>query len=364
MNILRGVAMAMLVLAAQAMALDKVPAVMVSTSTNTYNVLTGKTAQADFDFIDDWLVAESNRLNAVSNLAQAAYNLAGTNGGGSGDLRTYTYVNTGTIVNVDTAIIGSNYFIAGVQMIGRLHVGMSVTGAMFSAGTTITAVDYETSTRKVTISLVCAGNASYQPASFYGSGTYTHVVPTNWTRCKITVTGGGGSGGADKDDTDAGSGGAAGGTSIGYWPVAVGAPLVPGSSYTITVGAGGAGVTNDASGNAGSTSSIGSLQSATGGAGGSATGGGYSSGGLGSGGQINLKGGYGLWGEEPDAVGGNDPQDGGAGGASYWGSGGEGETGGNTGDANAINPGSGGGGADDDALSGRGQFGTVVIEYF
>jgi len=334
MNILRGAIMATLMLAAQAMALDKVPAVMVSTSTNTYNVLTGKTAQADFDFIDDWLVAESNRLTAVSNLAQSAYNLASTNSG-TGAQRTYSYANTGTLT-VASANAGETWFYASTQSIGQLHAGQAITGALFNAGTTNVIVDYET--RKVTISLVCAGTGSGQ-ASYWGSGTYTHIVPTNWTRCKITVTGGGDSGGADA--ASQGGGGGAGGTSIGYWA------LRAGDSWTVTVGSGGTNVTANSSGVAGGTSSFGALQSSTGGNGEGAAIDGL--GGLGSGGILNLRGSYGIAGH---------------GGITIWGgNGGSGSMGLAT---NAVGYGAGGGGSVNavGARSGRGQFGVVVVEYF
>jgi hypothetical protein len=329
-------------------AIDKTPAVMVSTSTNNYNVLTGKTAQADFDFIDDWLVAESNRLNAVSNLAQAAYGLAGTNNS-AGQQRTYVYANTGTFV-VATATIGETFFYAATQSIGQLHAGMFLTGSVFQTGANseIDSVDY--ATRKVTMTGVMSNTATSASCSYWGGGTYTHVVPTNWARCKVTVTGGGGSGGADPAAEGGGGGGGGGGTSIGYWA------LTPGASYTVTIGAGGAAVTN-ATGNTGGTSSFGSLQTATGGAGGAPTPAGVGgAGGKGSGGILNLSGGSGEhvnWGTT-----------GGTGGSSLWGGGGIGTHTSYHTRTRAVNYGAGGGGNDNGTMSGNGLFGVVVIEYF
>jgi len=330
---------AVLIVAGTGLALERTPAVMVSTSTNNYNVLTGKTAQADFDLIDDWLVAESNRLTSVSNLAQVAYDLASTGAVTVSSQRTYAYAITGSIV-VATAYIGSNYFIASEQSIGNIHEGMDLTGTVFNAGNSrVGAVDY--GTRKVTIASggVMAANGTDVSCSFWKISpyTYTHTVPTNWTRCKIIVTGGGASGSADAGFR--GYAGGAGGTSIGYWS------LTPGVSYTVTVGAGGTNVSGTAVGQAGGTSSFGALQTATGGAAHPLTVA-DSLGGLGTGGQFNLSGGDG-----------NEN-----GGVSFWGQGaGNGDCSTTT---NAVNFGSGGGGAKLGAGSGHGQFGIVTVEYY
>jgi hypothetical protein len=256
--------------------------------------------------------------------------------------RLYTYENTGTVVSTVYATAGDTFFTVGTQDVGRLHIGMSVTGAMFSAGTTITNVDY--GTRKAYTSVGCASNASAATCSFWGSGTYTHVVPSSWLRCRIIVTGGGGSGG--KTSASGAGAGGAGGTSIGNWP------LTPGDSYVVTVGAGGASVTSNTIGNAGGTSSFGSLQTATGGGGGLTAGSDYAggAGGVGSGGQINSAGGNGgsatSTGTEP-----------GIGGSSYWGGGAKSLE-------RARSPGGGGGCGGAGSAGGAGRHGIVVVEYF
>jgi hypothetical protein len=94
---------------------------------------------------------------------------------------------------------------------------------------------------------------------FLTSGTWT--APAGVTQVKLVVVGGGGGGGGYNSTggtNDGGNGGSAG--------VAVGnVTVVPGTAYTVTVGAGGAGGVTNANGTAGSTSSFGALMSATGG---------------------------------------------------------------------------------------------------
>lgn len=318
-------------------AIDRVPAVMVSTSTNNYNVLTGKTAQADFDFIDDWLVAESNRLTSVSNLAQSAYDMASVSNGANFG-RWYTYETTGTFtVAISTG--GQAWCYVSTQSIGRLHAGMAVTGSVFNALTTIDSVDYDT--RRINLSLVTRSNGTDQVCSFWRNGTFTHTVPTNWTRCRIVVTGGGASGASDAGSV--GGGGGAGGSTIGYWQ------FNAGETYTVTVGAGGTNVSGSSVGKAGGTSSFGSLQTATGG--GASAAGVDGTGGVGAGGQINVAGTTGLTGH---------------GGASIWGGGGlSGHMiAGNGG--RGISPGSGGGGAESGGtdISGAGCHGIVSVDYY
>lgn len=338
------------------LALDKVPSVMVTTSTNAYThgMLAGTNLQQDLDFIDAELSRRSNAAVAASNRAEAAYALAEAAIATSGvsvasSQMTFVYQNTGTwTVAICTG--GQAWCYASTQSIGNIHIGMAVTGTMFSALTTVTNVNYET--RKVELSLVCAATKTNTTASFWGSGTYTNVVPARFTRCRITVTGAGGAGGADTSAADSGGGGGAGGTSIGYWT------MVTGTAYAVTVGNGGASVTND-TGGTGGTSSFGSLQTATGGAGGTSQAAERSYGGLGglgTGGMILLRGGPGTDG------GGYRP---GFGGASYWGGGGSGNE-----DLsakqkdNTVNFGSGGGGGDTEELAGKGGPGIVVVEYF
>jgi hypothetical protein len=125
---------------------------------------------------------------------------------------------------------------------------------------------------------------------FTSNGTFT--VPNGVTCAHVIVIGGGGSGGYHS--TMPGAGGGAGGSAEG---IATG--LVPGTAIAVTVGAGGAAPSSPATGNAGGTSSFGTMMSATGGSGG--TGGTVTqfamaggAGGTGTGGQINRGGSYGA----------------------------------------------------------------------
>lgn len=126
---------------------------------------------------------------------------------------------------------------------------------------------------------------------FFSSDTF--LVPPGVKRIRVRVHAGGGSGGACTSNQGKSAGGAGGGFSMKEIDV------VPGASYSVTVGKGGAarlasGGAN-LSGNAGQSSSFGSVCSATGGAGGAVA---ASSnpvagavGGTGTGGDVNFQGG-------------------------------------------------------------------------
>lgn len=123
----------------------------------------------------------------------------------------------------------------------------------------------------------CRGQVYYKVA-----GVYSWTVPQGVTRVAVEVRGGGGSGafGWDGSTTVGPGGGGGGGISKRLCQV------TPGSIIAVTVGAGGAYVTTEAtSGNAGGASSFGSFCSATGGAGGAASAGAVS--GVGVGGDFN-----------------------------------------------------------------------------
>lgn len=115
----------------------------------------------------------------------------------------------------------------------------------------------------------------YPGQSFFGSGSIqvfsssgTFIVPPGVTRIRVRVWGAGGSGGiaVASARNKAASGGGGGGHCIKV------IDTTPGTSYTVTVGAGGAAVsgTSVQAGNAGGTSSFGSVCSATGGGAGQA----------------------------------------------------------------------------------------------
>lgn len=193
-------------------------------------------------------------------------------------------------------------------------------------------------------------------ATFLASGSF--VAPQGVTRIKVTVTAGGGSGsgcrGTSTSQTISGSGGGAGGTVISWVNV------VPGNSYPVVVGQGGAAVTGATNGISGSSSSFNGSVLALGGSGGTAGGGG-GNGGSGSGADIVISGGDGSDGQSGDFI------FAGNGGSSFWGGGSRAGNGG-PGRA-AVAFGSGGGGVYDRSMSGNsltsgsGAQGIVVIEY-
>lgn len=100
---------------------------------------------------------------------------------------------------------------------------------------------------------------------FTSNGTFT--VPSNVTEITVMAIGGGGSGGVQQQDTT-GTEFAFGGNSgtLIIYTLSVS----PGISYTVSIGAGGAAVTSSSttSGNAGGSTSFGSILTAAGGAGG------------------------------------------------------------------------------------------------
>ncbi len=195
---------------------------------------------------------------------------------------------------------------------------------------------------------------------FNTAGTFTWTCPAGvFFVKKAIVTGGGGAGAPSNGSfpptgsTDvSGGGGGAGGTAIG-----IAIPVVPGTEYTITVAAGGAG--GDVSGG---TSSFATFISATGGARSifsstaSSAGGGP---GVGIGGAINLSGGWGGDGQSGTvAFPGN-------GGSSYWGGGIRAFNGGGAAPATGA-PGGGGGGSYASPVNTpgtNGLNGIVVLEY-
>jgi hypothetical protein len=132
---------------------------------------------------------------------------------------------------------------------------------------------------------------------FTASGTFT--VPEGIDRVFVETIGGGGGGGASGNASGGGTAGniGAGGGAGGYGARLV-TGLTPGSSVTVTVGAGGT-ASAAASGGAGGSSSFGAFVSATGGGGGGfgentlASGG---PGGNGASGDLNIQGGDGGFG--------------------------------------------------------------------
>jgi len=190
---------------------------------------------------------------------------------------------------------------------------------------------------------------------FNSSGNF--IVPNGVTTVRVMATGGGGAGGYHS--TMPGGGGGAGGRSEGIVP-----NLSPGTSITVTVGAGGAGSDEPGTGASGGTSSFGTYLSASGGQGG---GGGTvaqfamagGAGGVGSGGQFNFGG---SMGSDSIVV----ACRGGDGGGPGQGRGGSGPQGG--GSATGYGGGGGGGGTTTSgspigSAGGAGSVGLVIVEY-
>ena len=212
--------------------------------------------------------------------------------------------------------------------------------------------------------------------TFTSSGTFT--VPSNVNLVFVTLIGGGGGGGAGDQligGDNYGGGGGGGGGFIVNCPVLV----TPGSSYTVTVGIGGAGAPSGPlagtqwfgkDGTAGGTSSFGSLVSANGGGGGGgATGvneGGGGAGG-GGGGTVVPMAAMGYTGNDGNSRGNNGSFVGGAGASSSIGTGGAAASGANANGANATGYGAGGGGGaptnNNNGKGGNGSPGIVIIRY-
>jgi hypothetical protein len=109
------------------------------------------------------------------------------------------------------------------------------------------------------------GSASQTLKTDIITSTGTWTAPTGVTRIELTLVGGGGGGGGTWNTFDMGGGGGGGGVLQDTVPV------VAGTAYTVTIGAGGAGGPSAASNNfgaRGSNSTFGSLRTSFGGGGG------------------------------------------------------------------------------------------------
>jgi hypothetical protein len=252
-------------------------------------------------------------------------------------------------LNVANGGTGQTSYTNGQLLIGNT-TGNTLTKSTLTAGTGISITNGAGS---ITIaSTVTSGGVNGQV--FTGNGTFT--IPANVTRLKVTVVGGGGGGGAFYNSgcsTSMGGGGGGGGAAIKWL-----SGLTPGSTLSVTVGAGGSG------GSSGNTSSVASgtqtitTVSATGGAAGGAGffGSGFGgAGGLGSNGDLNIGGSAGSPGMNVA------PQTNGTGGSSILGGGGVATQG--SGSTGRPYGGGASGGGSFPSPDGVGAAGVVIFEW-
>ncbi len=204
-------------------------------------------------------------------------------------------------------------------------------GANFGAGTTFNLYGIASGGPKAFGGDTVTTDGTYYYHTFRSSGTFT---PTQNLTCDYLVVAGGGAGGGGVGNSMLAGGGGAGGFLTGTTALAYN------TSFTVTVGAGGAGVLANKGGN-GSNSVFGSITSTGGGAGGATNGanGAGSNGGSGGGGAggagTNTKG-TGTSGQGNDGGAGNGNAD--------YGGGGGGGAGAAGADASGIKGGNGGNG--------------------
>ncbi len=97
------------------------------------------------------------------------------------------------------------------------------------------------------------------------NSTATWTAPSNCFSVEVFLVGGGGGGGAYRHTSSSGGSGGGGGGAVLSWRKL---PVTPGTSYTVTIGAGGAGSVDSLTGGLGGDTSFGSLLTAFGGGGG------------------------------------------------------------------------------------------------
>lgn len=175
--------------------------------------------------------------------------------------------------NFNAAIGTSNttyYCIAG-QGTSEWEVGLGTLSASTTlARTTVYAssnagslVNFSAGTKDVFVTFPATVALRQYKYDLYTSGTATWTAPAGVTSINVVCIGGGGGGGSGIGGPAPGGNGGPGGLAVGTYTV------TPGTGYSVTVGAGGAGNnTTGGNGSAGGSSSLGALISATGGGGG------------------------------------------------------------------------------------------------
>lgn len=267
-----------------------------------------------------------------------------TGGSSPGSYETFTVTNTGSLnsTTMTTSLSNSTNFELGTDNCDgtTLAIGASCTLQLraktsadgpYSTNLTVAA---DTSTVSA-ISGTASGFVVFGQTSYTTPGTYSWTVPAGVTSVSVVAVGGGGGGNLYHSNYNTGGGG-------GGLAYKNNITVTPGSSITITVGAGGVGSSGSSGtpGSDGGTSSFGSHFSATGGKGAVTNNSG--SNGLG-GSPVNADGGgNGGRGGQPTVASGSDVA-GGGGAGGYSGNGGDG--GYNGGSAAAISAQAGSGGA-------------------
>jgi hypothetical protein len=115
------------------------------------------------------------------------------------------------------------------------------------------------------ISVFPAAGGGVTPKTSIFTSTGTFTAPSGTQYVEVFLVGGGGGGGAAQRSANQCAGGGGGGGGVVNWRKL---SVTPGTSYTVTVGAGGSGATGAAAGAVGADTTFGSLATAWGGGGG------------------------------------------------------------------------------------------------
>jgi len=207
----------------------------------------------------------TNSINGLTNGA-SKINVASITATGTANATTYLR-GDGAWATISGGGSGTVTSINANSSIGFTFTGGPVTSSgtlTLSGPTPGTSGNVLTSNGTAWVSQAAGGGSGGQVYSqlFTTSGTWT--APTGVTRVRVWCIGGGGGGAFNNSCSGNGAYGGGGGTAVGVYTV------VPGTGYTVTIGAGGAGATaaTNVIGSAGGTTSFGGVISATGGVGG------------------------------------------------------------------------------------------------
>lgn len=197
-----------------------------------------------------YLLKASN-LSDVANATTSRTNLSAAKSGANSDITSITGLTTPLAVSqggIGAATLTANNVLLGNGTSAPQVVAPGTSGNVLTSN----------GTSWVSTTLPAATTPQLRTVTFASSGSWT--APTGVTKIFAAVVGAGGGGGQSSGSDDGGYG--------GYGGIAIGELTVtPGTSYTITIGAGGSG-NNGGTGGTGGTTSLGALMSATGGVGG------------------------------------------------------------------------------------------------